>query len=159
MNAPAWTFRGAALPFMSTGDSGMGPTNQDNDPVDLTPWFELALEDQKAVEAAEIPIERINGPVLFVSGLADTMWPSTRMTEIAERRATSHGFAHHLLHLRYPYAGHIGAGVPGTPVLTEVRHPMVGQLLSFGGTRAGSAAARADSWPRVLDFLNGALAP
>ena len=51
----------------------------------------------------------------------------------------------------------IGA-VPGTPVVTEVRrHPLTGGSYSFGGTRAGNALARADSWPRVVAFLRDAL--
>lgn len=158
VTAPAWTFRGADLPFMATGDISRRPQTGTEQALDLVGLFELSLEDDAAAQAAEIPIERINGPILFVSGLADTMWPSTRMTEVAERRAADHGFAHHLLHLRYPNAGHIGAGVPGTPVLTEAHNPLTGLFLTFGGTRAGSASARADSWPRVVAFLQDALA-
>jgi hypothetical protein len=49
-------------------------------------------------------------------------------------------------------------GVPGTPVVTEARrHPLTGASYSFGGTRAGNAHARADSWPRVVAFLREAL--
>jgi dienelactone hydrolase len=54
--------------------------------------------------------------------------------------------------------GHTSAGVPGTPVVTEARrHPLTGASYSFGGTRAGNAHARADSWPRVVAFLRDAL--
>jgi hypothetical protein len=54
--------------------------------------------------------------------------------------------------------GHTSAGVPGTPVVTEARrHPLTGASYSFGGTRAGNAHARADSWPRVVAFLREAL--
>jgi hypothetical protein len=54
--------------------------------------------------------------------------------------------------------GHTSAGVPGTPVVMEARrHPLTGGRYSFGGTRAGNAHARADSWPRVVAFLRDAL--
>jgi len=55
--------------------------------------------------------------------------------------------------LRYPDAGHLCAGVPGTPAVTENRHHLTGQVYAFGGSQAGNARARADSWPRVLQFL------
>jgi hypothetical protein len=49
------------------------------------------------------------------AGEADAMWPATEMAEIAEHRATERGFIHQLTHLRYPGAGHLCGGVPGTP--------------------------------------------
>lgn len=38
-----------------------------------------------------IPDERINGPVLLVSGDGDTLWPSTMLSAIAWKRRTDHG--------------------------------------------------------------------
>ena len=105
------------------------------------------------IRAAEIPVERVRGPILMISGEADAMWPATELAEIAEHRAAERGFTHDLTHLRYPGAGHLCGGVPGTPAATESRHPVTGQVYSFGGSPAGNAQARADSWPRVLQFL------
>jgi BAAT / Acyl-CoA thioester hydrolase C terminal len=68
------------------------------------------------------------------------------------------GFPHPIVHLCYRDAGHNSAGVPGAPVVTEARrHPLTGRRYSFGGTRAGNAHARADSWPRVVACLRDAL--
>jgi hypothetical protein len=61
-------------------------------------------------------------------------------------------------HLVYEEAGHTCVGLPGVPSVVEVRHPLTGGHYSFGGTRASNAHARADSWPRIVDFLRGALA-
>jgi len=105
------------------------------------------------IRAAEIPVERVQGPILMVSGEADTMWPATDMAQIAERRAAERGFPCQLTHMSYPGAGHLCGGVPGTPVATEIRHPLTGQVYSLGGTAAANAHARADSWPRVLQLL------
>ena len=72
--------------------------------------------------------------------------------------ARDRGFPHRMVHLCYRDGGHVCAGVPGTPVVTEVRdHPLTGGWYSFGGTRAGNARGRADSWPRVVAFLHDAL--
>jgi len=50
------------------------------------------------------------------------------------------------------------AGQPLRSAPIEARsHPLTGGRYSFGGTRAGNARARADSWPRVVAFLRDAL--
>ena len=157
VDAPAWIYRGEEIPYAHIGAEarmGLLPTQ---DPLALRPAFETALRDEAAISRAEIPIERAKGPILMVSGEDDAMWPSTTMGEIAERRAATRGLTPQVRHLRYPDAGHVCAGVPGTPVFTEVRHPMTGGYYSFGGSRAGNAAARAHSWPQVVTFLHKAL--
>ena len=156
VKAPAWTYRGADLPFTTAGGLPIGPKT--SVPISLRSAFTSVLGDRPAIEAAEIPVERVRGPIMLVSGEEDAMWPSTEMSELVERRAAEHGFAHPVVHLRYPDAGHVCAGVPGTPVVTVVpKHPLTGAAYAFGGSRAGNARARADSWPRVIEFLHGAL--
>jgi dienelactone hydrolase len=159
IDAPAWTFGGEDLPYapmiVPPGVDIAGPG-----PASLRPLFEYVLAAAPdAVRAAEIPVERVRGPILLISGGADAMWPSTEMADIAVRRAADHDFAHSIVHLRYPDAGHTCFGVPGTPVVVESgRHPLTGGVYTFGGTRAANAAARTDSWSRMLDFLAAALA-
>jgi dienelactone hydrolase len=127
--------------------------------VALRAAFEPTLANPRLFEHAVIPVEDIRGPILFVSGEDDTMWPATPMTQIAERRAADRGFPHPLAHLHYRDGGHTCAGVPGVPVPTEVKHhPLTGGRYSLGGTRAGNARGRADSWPRVVAFMREALA-
>ena len=151
VDAPAWTFRGDPLPYVGLG--GTPPAGSPTaGPFALTPLFERLLQDEGAVRVAEIPVERARGPILLVSGEADAMWPSTCLGELVERRAAGRS-GPPVTHLRYPGAGHTGAGVPGTPAPTEVRHPVDGGWYALGGTPAANAAARADSWPQVLAFL------
>ena len=118
--------------------------------------FLRSLEDRAAVEAAAIPVERIRGPVLLVSGEDDRLWPSPVLAEIAVARLAAHGRA--ATHLRYAGAGHmIGpVGLPATA--NTILHPLRGRAMALGGTPAGNAAAAADSWPRVLQFLRAGLA-
>ena len=159
VDAPAWTFRGQPIPYAPIGDAARARLDlaPPTAPLALRGAFEAVLEHPAAYEPAVIPVERIGGPVLCVSGEADAMWPAVELTEVAERRARQHGFPHTFAHLRYPDAGHMCAGVPGVPVVTEVvRHPLTGGAYSFGGTRSASARARADSWPQVLAFLRDA---
>ncbi len=159
--APAWTFRGRPLPYAPAGAAAKAALAPSSGPsVALRAVFEPTLAHPELYEHAVIPVEDIRGPILFVSGEADTMWPATPMTQISEQRARGHGFHHPLTHLRYRDGGHVCAGIPGTPVATEVRHhPLTGGRYSFGGTRQSNARARADSWPRVVTFLRHAPQP
>ena len=152
--APAWRFGGDDIPCAGMVPMGAPPALAgDRSPTAFRPFFETMLRERDMIRAAEIPVERVRGPILMVSGEADAMWPATELAEIAEHRAAQRGFTHDLTHLRYPGAGHLCVGVPGTPAVTESRHPVTGQVYSFGGSQALNARARADSWPRVIQFL------
>jgi dienelactone hydrolase len=156
--APSWMFRGQIIPFANMGTMRPPEGIQAGGPLALRPMFEPALENKDAVHAAEIPVERTKGPILMVSGELDAMWPSTPMAEMVQRRATDADFGHQVIHLRYPDGGHLCAGASGIPIGTEVRqHPLTGGFYAFGGSRAGNARARSDSWPRVIEFLADAL--
>ena len=157
IDRPAWTLGGAPVAYLDHGGP-MPPADDDGSPLALTPRY-AELVANAATDAAIIPVERIDGPILAVSGEDDAMWPSARLTEIVERRLRDHGVGHRFTHLRYPDAGHTAPGPPGVPVFTSVDHGLVGRQMAFGGTRPGVAAARADSWPKVVSFLAEATAP
>jgi dienelactone hydrolase len=155
---PAWTHRGEALPFLSSRDaSRMDGPPASPEPLALTPVFLRALEDRAAVEAAEIPVERINGPVLLISGQDDQMWPSPVLAEIAMARLARHHHPYLYRHLSYPGAGHL-IGQPGLPATVSASvHPLSGRLMAYGGSPQYNAAAAADSWPKVLALFGDAL--
>ncbi|WP_309627395.1 acyl-CoA thioester hydrolase/BAAT C-terminal domain-containing protein [Brevundimonas sp.] len=102
---------------------------------------------------AEIPVERIAGPVLMISGQADTLWPSADMAARIERRLQAHDFAFPVVNLAYPEAGHAVFGPP----IRDPNAPALQTVLSVGGTIPALVSARADGWPRVLAFLREAL--
>lgn len=111
-----------------------------------------SLDD--APEGAFIPVERINGPVLLVSGGRDGLWPSADMAGLITARLEANGFAHPVESLVYAEAGHAAFGPP----ITTVSPQMEQQIGFLGGTVEGTVAARADGWPRVVAFLRAALA-
>jgi dienelactone hydrolase len=157
VDAPAWTFRGQPIPYAPTGPDPSSHRDPSTGGIVLRSAFAAVLEDPGSCGAAEIPIERISGPILLVSGEDDHFWPSTVMADLAIRRARERGFEHNLTHLRYPGAGHNCAGVPGIPLSSWIEHPLTGGRYSFGGTPATNARARIDSWPRVIAFLRTTL--
>lgn len=98
-------------------------------------------------ERAAIPIERARAALLLVCGEAETMWPACPMSRLIEARAAKRG-GPRVQVLAYRDAGHLlfGPPIPQTNSFYE-------NLDMFGGTVEGNAAARIDSWPRVIAFL------
>jgi hypothetical protein len=108
--------------------------------------YQRSLPAAASHPEAAIPVEKIDGPVMLISGGRDQIWPSTQMSSDVIRRLDAHGFRFEHVQLDYPEAGH---GV-ATPPSEDMR---VKALDSLGGTSQANAAARADMWPKVLAFL------
>jgi dienelactone hydrolase len=158
VDAAAWAFRGEPIPYAAM-IGGAAPPTFAAGPIALRPMFDAALAAPTIWAHAEIPVERVSGSILLVSGEDDAMWPSTPMAELIARRALDCGFPHRVVHLHYPSAGHTSGGVPDSPGETTVHHPLTGVTYALGGTLEGNAAARTDSWPQIIDFLRAELSP
>ena len=120
-------------------------------------WYLVPLRDPHYVAKVSIPVERIQGPVLMISGRDDCLWPSTELTEFAVQRFRQKDFPFHFEHLSYPSAGHSIAWPNAPATMLKSKHPVSGEDMDMGGTPEGTAHARQDSWPRVLAFLKNAL--
>jgi dienelactone hydrolase len=103
---------------------------------------------------AIIPVEQINGPVMLICGKVDSLWPSCRMSAQVIARLEANKFGHAFQLLEYPEAGH---SVFGPPVAPE--SPAFTSLGSSGGSAASNNAARIDSWPKAVAFIDAALKP
>ncbi|MGI8857725.1 MAG: acyl-CoA thioesterase/bile acid-CoA:amino acid N-acyltransferase family protein [Thermomicrobiales bacterium] len=137
---PAWTYRGASLPYLTTS------------------FFHPELADPAERERATIPVERITGPVLLISGEDDALWPSTKLAQIAMDRLGQYQHAYPDRHLQYAGAGHlISEPYLPTTASTSYYNPAVKATLDVGGSAKGYAVAAADSWPQVLMFLQDSL--
>jgi dienelactone hydrolase len=125
----AWTLNGRPLASASTGRQGGA--------------------------RAEIPVERLKGAVLLISGRDDGVWPSSDMAERIVSRLRRNGFKFPYLSLVYDHAGHgITRPYSSTMELNSRRHPLTGRLVHMGGTPAGTAKASADSWRQMLEFVD-----
>jgi dienelactone hydrolase len=154
---PAWTLEGRPVPWITESDAAAWAEVDKTSPVVSTPGFLAELRNAEAVRVAQIPIERASCPILMISGEDDAMWPSTLMAEQVESRAAAQGFDSRLLHLRYADAGHRCASTPGLPSPLIMSHPVDHELVAFGGTASGNAAAQTDSWSKTIEFLHGVL--
>jgi len=121
----------------------------------VAPAQSAPMRRSMTMDRPEIPVERINGAVLLISGRDDEVWASTEMADAIMARLRQHRFAHPFVHLAYDHAGHgIGRPFTSTMELNSRRHPLTGRLVRMGGTPSGTARARADSWRRLLAFVD-----
>lgn len=112
----------------------------------LMPVFVNGLKELDKNPDAIIPVEWYKGKLLLVCGEAEKLWPSCPMTDQIVARAAKAGAAAPVV-LRYKDAGH---GVMGAPFADDKARRYWAKL---GGTEAGNAAARADSWAKIRAFL------
>jgi uncharacterized protein len=150
----SWSLGGKPVPFASLALPSIPETAFMSSgfyfggiPIIGRSFYERALLDKKAVAAASITVEKINGPVLVVSGTDDQMWPSTRFSEMVIERLKAHNHPFPCEHLCYKGAGHLITLPRYEPDMAEIGR------YELGGSREANDFANADSWPKVLGFL------
>jgi dienelactone hydrolase len=109
------------------------------------------------VAGPAIPVDRIAGPVLAIAGTDDQLWSSARWAEQIDLALTDahHAYPHQVL--LYAGSGHKVGTYPFLPSGTRATHPVTGQAMNFGGTRAGDEAAKRDGWTKVLALVAGTM--
>jgi len=95
MTTPGFSLHDKSLPFVpmtwgATPDVLVG---------NLRGAFETIMQDDAAMQRAAIAVEKINGPVQFVSASRDEMWPSKEMADAMVLRLKANGFPHPVEHL------------------------------------------------------------
>lgn len=149
----AWTWDGMALPYL-TPNPVLVERAYAQPAAALTEAFVDSMADDTRLREATIRVEHIQGPILFLSGEDDRMWPSQALSDIAMHRLVSHRHAFPDRHIVYPNAGHALGGAPGEHHDgVVVVHPIDQRQYLLGGTPGGNASAAADVWPRVAEFF------
>jgi len=116
--------------------------------------------DARAISAATVPVEKIQGPVLMIAGQSDRLLGSATMSELAFERLCKSDFKPRFQLLAYSGAGHnLGAtGLPGTPATLTQELIGPNQIpYSFGGSPRQIESARQDSWKSAIEWLHSAL--
>ncbi|PZO54375.1 MAG: acyl-CoA thioester hydrolase [Alphaproteobacteria bacterium] len=143
----SWTSGGEDIPTMP-----FSSWNQAEGVISVYRSIEDSAQ-RAAAERAAIPIERARAEMLLVCGEAETMWPACPMSRAVAARAAERGGPQiHIL--AYADAGHL---VFGPPIARD--NAFYQRLDMLGGTVEGNAAARADSWPRIVAFLRETTMP
>ena len=130
----SWSFRGQPVPYLPL-DYSRG--FDANDRLAVLKLFKTALAQKAAVKKASIRVEKIDGPILLLSGKADELWPSPQMADaICERLRTKH-YRFNCENVEYPDAGH-----------------WFDEHSKLGGTPGGNRQAGADARSKILSFLH-----
>jgi BAAT / Acyl-CoA thioester hydrolase C terminal len=108
------------------------------------------LSEQRLVEPASIPVERVQGPILLFAGKEDQIWPSATFAEMVMKRLGEYQHPYPDRHLCYEHAGHLTFPIPGLPM------PLLLARM-VGGTPEGNVKAASDAWSQALLFLRETL--
>jgi uncharacterized protein len=129
----SWTLQGQPLPFVPYD---YGHFFNPLDARAIYKFYERSLAQREAAAQAAIPVEKIHGPVLLLTGRDDRLWPSTEMAERICHRLKAAGFPYKFEHIAYEHAGHT-----------------LNESAPVGGTTEGNRAARIASRAKALEFL------
>jgi dienelactone hydrolase len=152
---PCWTYQGRELPYLSNVVTPrMEAAVAAGGPVSLG-WAAPDLSCAAQVAEAAIPVERIAGPVLLISGADDQTYGPAFQEAAAQRLAVA-GHRYPFRHIVHEGAGHLIAAVGYRPTTVSVL-PGPGVPFQYGGTPAADAAARLATWHETLSFLDQAL--
>ncbi len=163
---PAWTFGGVDLPFVPNSDAQPEQyiLNGAVHYVSRNVFFEdIAAASPEALDLATTRVEDTAGPILFLAGEDDKLWPSCDLSQVAWDRleASGHVEAHgDELHC-FPEAGHWIAFPPGSSTMESSAYyePAVHGYMDVGGTPEGIARAERQGNTALRAFLARALAP
>lgn len=161
-DADAWTWQGKPLRNVWRDNPYADWTAFDTPPqpgvaIRQAPAFSAVEQGADFVAGARIPVEKIAGPVLLISGTDDGFWPSSEYSAriAAQLQAANHPWP--VEHVRNEGAGHaIGFPYVATSVIARL-HPVAGVVISGGGTPQANAEANRVSWARVVSFLGAAV--
>jgi len=158
--APAWTFQGKPFPYLRViadeeSQRLFLDAQQKGTPFFDTPLFLYSLKMQQSrIQEATIPVENSKAAFLLIGNPEDGVWPSEMLSKIAIDRLKAHIYPRAFKLLSYDRGGHMLIPYPYYPTtMRKFYLPTINIWEGLGGTAEGAAEAAADSWPKVIQFL------
>lgn len=159
----AWTYQNQPLPRMKLGLSPellweiakMVKCLIGKKPFYAVPLLKAALDNHSSVERSTIQVEKINGPVVLISGDDDQLFPSTFMSEKIMDRLKKYKHPYPSRHYKYERAGH-SINLPNLPpeeYPTQTTHVLTNLVCELGGNREANEQAGKQAWDNVVAFL------
>jgi len=163
-DTPAWTYRGEPFPYLlymtdAESERLFQEAKEKGTPYLDAPSFLYSLKmQQDRIPAATIKVENSKAAFLLIGNPGDGVWPSDVLSQISIERLKAHNHHRTFKLLSYHNGGHMLVPYPYYPTtLRQFYLPTVGVWEGLGGTPEGAAAAAADSWPKVIEFLHDEL--
>lgn len=98
-----------------------------------------------------IPIEKAQGPILFITGQDDHNWRSELYAQIASERLQAHGKEKPQI-ISYPGTGHY-IEPPYFPMCPASLHKLMEKPVIWGGEPRAHSKAQVDAWKQILTFF------
>ena len=148
----SWKYQGADIPYIPMEKI----SGNDSNNIETLSYWKSGLAKNDYIAQATIKVEKINGPILLLSGLDDKVWPSSLMADMIEQRLKEYQFQFSFQNIKYENCGHQISGHP--EVNTDYRTGTMtidgkDYAFDFGGTMEGDRRAKQDAKLKVLAFL------
>lgn len=98
-----------------------------------------------------IPVEKADGPILFIVGQDDHNWRSELYAQTASERLQSHGKGKPQI-ISYPGTGHY-IEPPYFPMCPASLHKILNKPVIWGGEPRAHSKAQVDAWNHILTFF------
>lgn len=99
-----------------------------------------------------IPLEKAQGPFLFIVGMDDRSWRSEFYAHIASERLQAHGKDRPQI-ICYPGTGHC-IDPPYFPPSRASVHAVLGLPIFYGGEPKAHSRAHVDAWQQIQTFFH-----
>ncbi|XP_012596925.2 acyl-coenzyme A thioesterase 6 isoform X1 [Microcebus murinus] len=99
-----------------------------------------------------IPLEKAQGPFLFIVGMDDHNWKSEFYAHIASERLQAHGKERPQI-ICYPETGHC-IDPPYFPLFKASMHAVVKKIVFYGGEPRAHSRAQVDAWQQIQMFFH-----
>ena len=157
---PAWLLNGQPIThvWQDNKTATWAPFDQGPAPHRHEKAILTALQDKEAVARARIQVEKIQAPIIMLSGTDDGSWPSSVYSQMVKDKLQEVGFAYDVQWVDTPDAGHsiIFPYVPTTQL--TYTHPVSKRISTSGGRADRNALSDEDSWNTIKPFLQKAVA-
>lgn len=156
---PAWLLNGKALTHVWENNKTAtwapfdeGPAPHRHEKAILT-----ALQDPDAVARARIQVEKIQAPIILLSGTDDGSWPSSLYSKMVSDKLKEVGYPYEVCWVDTPEAGHsiVFPYIPTTQLIYQ--HPVSKRLSTSGGRADVNAMSDEHSWRAITAFLERAV--
>lgn len=152
---PGWSHKGEALPYLKMKFPVSFMFSTIKNYIRKRPMYFLEIWkkslSRKNVSEYKINLDKIDAPLLIISGGDDKLWPSENFNnEIQAERNNEND-----CYLSYKKAGHfISFPYNFYQLPANVLMNLDGMIIDFGGTKQENAKAAEDSLTKILAFLD-----
>lgn len=154
----SWTFKGSPI------SSARIRRFEEVSTVDINykKYIEPLLAQSIETEDHVIKVEKINGPVLLISGQQDLVWPASQMATRIEERLKNHSFHHGFKNIVFEHGGHDLLmfkncyPIVSSIIFRKFKLTISGRQFEFnlGGTVSGVINSKVQSRRITLEFLD-----